>query len=165
MKLPVILFFSALVLVSCSSLPDSTGAAEEFSWEAADQLKGRNGLVLALAELEQEDIPSRLYTLFQNDLTTALVMSFREEGVDIQVVTRDKIQRIMDEKALEFQGMTYQDAQIQVGMLLGADLLVTGSLVWLEDDIYKFSGQIIEVATGTQVGGYSNEFWFDTESD
>ncbi len=152
-----------LAFTSCSTIPDSIGAAEDFSWEAAEQLKGKDNLILALAELETNEIPPRLYNLFRDDLSTALVTAFREEGINIKVVTRDKVDRIVKEQSLQLQGMTYKDAQLQVGMLLGADLLVTGTLAWLEGDIFRFSGQIIEVHTGTLAGGYSTEFWFDME--
>ena len=159
------LFFSVVLLVSsCSSLPDSRGAAEEFGWEAADQLEGFEGAVLAVAELEQEELPERLYSLFRDDLATAIVTALREEGVNIRVVTRDQVDKVFKEQALELGGLTYREAQLQVGSLLGADLLVAGTLALLEGDIYRFSGQLLEVATGTIVGGYGCDFWFDSES-
>ena len=160
-------FFSSLMVIvifltACAGLPDSYGAADDFSWEAADQLQDYPDRVLALADLETRDVPDRLYSLFRDDLSTALVTAFREEDLSIRVVTRDKVDKIIREQSLELQGMTYQDAQLQVGMILGADLLVTGTLAWLEGDLYRFSGQIIEVASGTVVGGYSADFWFDS---
>ncbi len=159
------LLLSVLFLfTSCSSLPDSRGAAEEFGWEAAEQLGEFEGAVLAIADLEQKDLPERLYSLFRDDLATALVTSFREEDVNIRVVTRDQVDKVIKEQALELEGLTYRDAQLQVGSLLGADLLVAGTLALLEGDTYRFSGQLLEVSTGTIVGGYGCDFWFDSES-
>ena len=159
------LSISVLLLVSsCSSLPDSRGAAEEFGWEAAEQLEEFEGAILAIADLEQKELPERLYSLFRDDLATALVTAFREEGVNIRVVTRDQVDKVIQEQALELEGLTYREAQLQVGSLLGADLLVAGTLALLEGDTYRFSGQLLEVSTGTIVGGYGCDFWFDSDS-
>ena len=79
-------------------------------------------------------------------------------------MTRDRVDRIIKEQTLELEGMTYREAQMKLGRLLGADLLVAGTLAWLDGDIYRFTGQVIEVESGTVLSGYSGDFWFDTES-
>lgn len=156
--------FLAIILTGCQSTPESNKAAEETAWELSYQLKDRADLTLAVGAFETTDVPASLEITFRNDLSTTLAIAFRETGQDHRVVTRDKVDQVFKEQSMALEGLTYQETQVQIGQILGADLLVVGTIIWLEDDLYRSSAQIIETDTGVIVGGSSWDFWFDTES-
>lgn len=156
--------FLVIILTGCQSTPESNKAAEETAWELSYQLKDRADLTLAVGAFETTDVPASLEITFRNDLSTTLAIAFRETGQDHRVVTRDKVDQVFKEQSMALEGLTYQETQVQIGQILGADLLVVGTIIWLEDDLYRSSAQIIETDTGVIVGGSSWDFWFDTES-
>lgn len=157
-------FLILLLLSSCVSVLESNRAAEETAWQISDQLKGLPGSTVAVGDLETTDIPDSLKTTFRNDLSTSLAIAFQETEQDHRVVTRNRVDDVFAEQSMSLQGLTYQEAQIRVGQVLGADILVVGTLIWLEDDLYRSSTQLIETESGVVIGGSSWDFWFDTES-
>lgn len=159
---PVLIFTS--ILTGCLSVPESNKAAEETAWELSYQLEDRASMTIAVGKFNTTDIPAVLEATFENDLSTTLAIAFRENGQDHRVVTRDKVDQVFAEQSMALEGLTYQESQVQIGQILGADLLVVGTIIWLEDDLYRSSAQLIETDTGVVVGGSSWDFWFDTES-
>lgn len=164
MKYSFSIIVLALLLTGCLSSPESNKAAEETAWELSDQLKNQSGLTVAVGIFDTTDVPDALDVTFRNDLSTTLAIAFRETGQDHVVVTRDKVDDVFAEQSMSLEGLTYQESQIQIGQILGADVLVVGTIIWLEDDLYRSSSQLIETDTGVIVGGSSWDFWFDTES-
>lgn len=154
-----------LMLSGCLSVPESNRAAEETAWDLADQLKDQSATTIAVGSFDTVDVPEALISTFANDLSTTLAIAFREIGLDHRVVTRDKVDKVFAEQSMALEGLTYQEAQLQIGQILGAEILVVGNIVWLEDDLYRSSAQLIETDSGVIVGGSSWDFWFDTESE
>ena len=153
-----------LGMASCASLPESNKAALDTAWDISYQLADRPASVVAVGTFDTQDIPEALAKTWGNDLGTNMAVAFRESGLDHKVVTRDRVDQILAEQGLEMEGMTARETQLRAGRLLGADILVTGILIWLEDDIYRASTQILETDTGVVLGGIEYDFWFDTES-
>jgi curli biogenesis system outer membrane secretion channel CsgG len=160
---PIIL--AAALFAGCASVPESNQAAVETAWELADILIDSPGLTLAVGKFELTDIPDALDSTFRNDLSTSLATAFRELELDHRVVTRDQVDEVFAEQSMDLEGLTYREAQIRIGQVVGADVLVVGTLIWLEDDLYRSSAQLIETGTGFILGGTSWDFWFDTESN
>jgi TolB-like protein len=75
------------------------------------------------------------------------------EGVQVRVVSRTVLDRILEE--LSFQSSDLVDPQTQrsVGKQLGADLVVTGVISPAEQG-KKFNVQLVEVETGVVLGGF-----------
>jgi curli biogenesis system outer membrane secretion channel CsgG len=159
-----IIILTAL-LTACISTPASNKASEETAWDLSYQLEDMSGLTIAVGAFETTDVPETLETTFRNDLSTTLAIAFRETDQDHKVVTRDKVDDVFVEQTMALEGLTYQESQIRIGQILGADILVVGTIIWLEDDLYRSSAQLIETATGVIIGGSTWDFWFDTESD
>lgn len=156
--------FLLLLLVSCASVPESNRAAEETAWELSYQVEDESNLIFAVVDFETADIPEALLLTYRNNLSTALSVAFREMDSTHRVVTRDRVDAILEEQAMMLQGLTPRNADMKVGELLGANILVTGNIIWLEDDLYRASVQLIEAESGLILGGVSWDFWFDTES-
>jgi curli biogenesis system outer membrane secretion channel CsgG len=165
MKIILTAVILTALLSGCLSVPESNRASEETAWELSDQLTDQAGLTVAVGVFDTTDVPESLEATFRNDLSTTLAIAFRETGQDHKVVTRDKVDQVFTEQTMALEGLTYQESQMRIGQILGADVLVVGTIIWLEDDLYRSSAQIIETETGVVVGGSSWDFWFDTESD
>ena len=155
---------AALILAGCATTLESNQAAEETAWELSYILEDRSGAIVAVVDFETTDVPGTLRKTFMEDLGTNLAMAFRETGSNNRVVTRDRVDAVFAEQSLSLEGLTDSDARQKVGALLGADILVSGTIIWLEDDLYRASAQLIETETGALLGGSSWDFWFDTES-
>jgi TolB-like protein len=86
-------------------------------------------------------------------LTTELANAVAYEGVQVRVVSRTVLDRILEE--LSFQSSDLVDPQTQrsVGKQLGADLVVTGVISPAEQG-EKFNVQVVEVETGVVLGGF-----------
>jgi curli biogenesis system outer membrane secretion channel CsgG len=160
-----ILFVFTFFFFGCATTPESNVAAEDMAWDLADQLTDLPEATIAVGRFDTKDIPDRLDLTFRNDLSTALAIAVRELEMNHRVVTRGQVDNVLDEQALALQGLTARDAQFRVGELLGAQVLVVGTIIWLEGDLYRANSQLIESATGVVLGGSSWDFWFDTESD
>ncbi len=152
-------------LVSCASLPESNIAAQESAWELAYQVEDLSDLVFAVVDFETTDVPEALASTYRNDLSTNLSIAFRESESSHKVVTRTRVDAVLEEQSMVLQGLTARDAGLKIGELLGADVLVTGNIIWLEDDLYRASVQLIETDDGLVLGGDAWDFWFDTESE
>jgi len=158
---PLLILF--LLFAACSSAPESGKATEEMAWELSDQLEEYPPIVLAVGELESLDIPESLQVSFRNSLGTRLALTLKETDQNHQVVTRDKVDQLYSEQSMALAGLTFQESQLKLGQILGADAIITGTMVLLDDDLYRTSIQIIDTETGVVLGGSSWDFWFDSE--
>jgi len=155
--LVLIILFSA-----CSSAPESGKASEEIAWELSEQLEEYPALVLAVGEFDAVDIPEPLLISFRNSLGTRLALALKETDQKHQLVTRDRVDQIYSEQSLTLNGLTFQESQLKLGRILGADAIITGTMIFLEDDLYRTSVQIINTESGVVLGGSSWDFWFDS---
>ena len=163
MKIFRLFLILPLILSACSSAPESGKASEEMAWELSDQLEEMPPMVLAVGELECMNIPESLEVSFRNSLGTKLALALKETDQTHQVVTRDKVDQIYSEQSLALNGLTFQESQLKLGEILGADAIITGTMISVEDDLYRTSIQIIDTETGVVLGGSSWDFWFDSE--
>jgi TolB-like protein len=65
----------------------------------------------------------------------------------VTVVTRDRVEAIMKEQALSLSGMVDQGQVEEVGKLLQAEFIITGSILEINDRI-RVSAAIIRIKTG-----------------
>ena len=80
----------------------------------------------------------------------------------VQIVSRQALDRIMEEYAFQMSDLADRGSQIRIGNQLGADLILTGFLTPVGDR-FKLNAQLIEVETGVVRGGYILDF--DVEKD
>ena len=85
------------------------------------------------------------------------------EELDVRVLGRGDMEAIFEEKGLALGGMTAGDSEI--GNLLGADLLITGTVTPDEtENDYRIRGRLVEVSGGVVLGGFSYGFWMEPTS-
>ncbi len=132
------------------------------AWELSDQLEEYPPMVLAVGELESLNIPESLQVSFRNSLGTRLALALKETDQNHQVVTRDKVDQVYGEQSLALTGLTFQESQLKLGQILGADAIITGTMILLEGDLYRTSIQIIDTESGVVLGGSTWDFWFDS---
>lgn len=65
----------------------------------------------------------------------------------VTVVTRDRVEAIMKEQALSLSGMVDQGQVEEIGKLLQAEFIITGSILEINDRI-RVSAEIIRIKTG-----------------
>lgn len=74
-------------------------------------------------------------------MATELLSSLLAESGQVQVVEREKLKNIVEEQGLVMSGLVDQTGTaVQVGRLIGADWLITGSLLSIESVKTTFSG-------------------------
>lgn len=74
-------------------------------------------------------------------MATELLSSLLAESGQVQVVEREKLKNIVEEQGLVMSGLVDQKATaVQVGRLIGAEWLITGSILSIESVKTTFSG-------------------------
>jgi TolB-like protein len=101
--------------------------------------------------LEGDKISPMSDTLIEG-LTTEIANAVAYENIPVSVVSRTKLDRILDELTFQQSDLVDADAQRSVGKQLGAQLVVTGNISTVERG-KKFNIQVIEVETGVVLGG------------
>ena len=129
MKISIPILILTITLSGCLSVPGSIEASEETAWQLADQLKGLSDLTLAVGEFDTTEVPNALVDSYRNDLSTTPAITFRETGQDLKVVTRDRVEDVFSEQLMALDGLTYQETRIRIGEILGADVLVAGTMI------------------------------------
>ena len=75
----------------------------------------------------------------------------------IKIVSRKVLDRVLEESAFQMSDLADKEAQIDVGKLAGADLILTG-FITRGKDVNRLNVQIIRVKTGVVVGGFIESF-------
>ncbi|GEM_PF-1574053 len=75
----------------------------------------------------------------------------------IKIVSRKILDRVLEESAFQMSDLANKEAQIDVGKLAGADLILTG-FITRGKDVNKLNVQIIRVETGVVIGGFIESF-------
>jgi hypothetical protein len=69
----------------------------------------------------------------------------------------------MEEQSFQLSDLVDENTQVEIGKLLGADLILAGQLTWVSEGTYHLNAQIIEVETSVVLGGFVYDFWVETE--
>jgi TolB-like protein len=102
---------------------------------------------------------SGLSDLLINDLTTSLATAGRGR---VQVVSRRVLDRILSETSFQLSDLVRTDAQVTLGRMLGADLILTGFIEPVADH-YRLNAQVVEVQSGVVVTGQILDFRLEAE--
>jgi hypothetical protein len=154
-----------LVFAGCASLPgsyeyrDIDSLIMDASWDtinimsdAYDDLWEAPVRTLAVYYfLEGDQVSSMSDTLIEG-LTTEIANAVAYEGVEVNVLSRTKLDRILEELAFQQSDLVDPETQRSVGRQMGAQLIVTGTIGMVERG-KKFNIQVIEVDTGVVLGG------------
>lgn len=82
---------------------------------------------------------------FTKTVQEKLVTAFAAKG--IQVVERDKLEKVLEEQKLGYSGLIDMDSAKKIGQLLGAEGIVLGTISDMGNDI-SLNGRMVDIGTG-----------------
>jgi len=157
---------AAVLIYACSSAPDA--AVQPEKTEPADLILGIDSLVNSIAEktvsLLSDAKPRTMAVYYftvdgrESSISDYLITGLTTEianlsGNETTVVSRQGLDRVMSEQSLMVSDLVSEETQVDIGELLGADVILIGYIVPLRD-YDKINIQIIEVESGAVLGGF-----------
>lgn len=159
MKKILIVFLITNVFLSCSTTVSVDRAVEDIAWNTLDMVSDEDTPVIAVYNLrnltENGDMDSVLVTR----LTTELANAVRYEEREIIIVSRQVFDEMFKEHSFILSELSDEKQQIEIGRLLGANLILTGNLTKIEEDIYDIDTQLVDIQSGEVIGGDTFSFW------
>jgi len=159
----IAIFILVSILVSCASTKYVDDVIEEAAWNTLDVLENVSDKTLAVYYFTSNDEDDDLSEYVRHGLTTEIANAIHDEDLDIKVISRQQLDQIMEEQSFQLADLVDEGTQVEIGELLGADLILAGQLDWVSDDTCHLNAQVIEVETGVVLGGYVYDFWVETE--
>jgi TolB-like protein len=155
-----------LVLTGCASISggdefdsidslveDAAWNIVEVLWYNYEDLDTTAMKTMAVYYFLEGDRVSPLSDALIEGLTTEIANAVAYEGVQVRVVSRTVLDRILEELSFQSSDLVDPDTQRSVGRQLGAEIVVTG-VISPADRGKKFNIQLIEVETGVVLGGF-----------
>ncbi len=166
MKYYSVLFLTILLITACSSTPENQ--IVQVNSEPDNMIYGIDSLVGSIAErtvsLLSGDVSRTIAVYYftvngqESNISDYLITGLTTEianlsGNETTVVSRQGLDRVMSEQSLMVSDLVSEETQVNIGALLGADVILIGYIVPL-DDFDKINIQIIEVESGAVIGGF-----------
>ena len=120
--------------------------------------KGKQ-VTLAVYYFTADGKPSVISDYLINGVTTEIA---NRGGDNLTMVSRQGLDRIMEEHSFMLTDLVSEDTQVSLGQLLGADLILTGYITPLKD-YSKINIQLINVETGAVIGGFQLNYRLEKE--
>jgi len=158
-----ILFIITIILIICgcatgtgSVIVHSGLSLDEAIADAAVQINDRSeaGSKIALINFSSPSDGLSLYVL--DELTANLVDSGK-----LNIVNRAEIDLIRNEYAFQYSGEVADDSMQELGRLLGAQFIVTGSLMEISRDMYRIVIRVLNVQTALIPVQYRADIAYD----
>ena len=155
---------AVLSTAGCVSMYSADEAAEEIAWDLADQMYEKPdtyaGKSIAVYYFTENGEPSRISDYLIDTLTSQLAYVVSEESLDLNVLSRQALDRIMQETEFQLSAMADGESQVEIGKQLGADIILTGTITPIDGD-YRINAQLIDVSTAAVLYSFIYEFWMD----
>ncbi|MDX9898757.1 MAG: CsgG/HfaB family protein [Spirochaetia bacterium] len=141
-----------MLLGSCASLQTLDEVYEDLSYDLLEFIPDDTEATIAVYFFLEDgkESPKSEYVL--NRLITAMATVIYDDSRPLTMVSRSALDRLLEEQSFQLSGLTDQAASISLGKLLGADIIVTGSISLLEYG-YEINAQLIRVQNGAVLGG------------
>lgn len=160
----IIIFIFISILMSCASTKYVDVVLEEAAWSTLDVLGNISDKTLAVYYFTfSDDDDADLSEYVRRGLTTEIANAIMYEERDIKVISRQQLDQIMEEQSFQLSDLVNEGTQVDIGRLLGADLILAGQLDWISEGECHLNAQVIEVETGVVIGGFVYDFWVETE--
>ena len=159
----ITIFILVSILVSCVSTNYIDVVIEDAAWSTLDVLENVSDKTLAVYYFTSDKSDDDLSEYVRHGLTTEIANAIHEEDLDIKVISRQQLDQIMAEQSFQLSDLTSESTQVEIGELLGADLILAGKLNRINEDTCHINAQVIEVETGVVLGGFAYDFWVETE--
>ena len=158
----ILIVVLALALTACAGGPDEQDTFDDIddlvsaaAWEVVDLLAEDNsGWTLVVSYFTEDGEKSDLSDFLISGLTTEIANAAAEDDVDLTVVSRDSLDRILEELSFQMSDLAAKDSQQKIGQQTGAELILTGTITEFDSE-YKVHGQLVEIETGEVLGGFS----------
>ena len=158
----IVIIILAATLISCVSAKFIDEAIDDASWSTLEVLENVSDKTLAVYYfISTEDDDKELSEYLRQGLTTGIANAIQNQELDIKVISRRQLDQIMEEQYFQHSDLADEDTQVEIGKLLGADLILSGQLSWKDEEICHLDAQIIEIETGVVLGGFTNDFWVE----
>ena len=162
MKFLLIPLSLVLLLTGCATTVVSVDrAVEEIAWNTIDMIPEGVKPVIAVYNLRDMTSNGEVNKLLVARLTTQLANAAREEERDIIIVSRQVFNEVFQEHAFILSDLSEEKQQLEIGKLLGADLILTGDLTRTEGDLFNVNTQLVDIESGKVIGGDTFEFWIN----
>lgn len=159
-KFLIIVLFSFLIFSCASEIYSVDEAGDELGWEIVEIIGYESEHTVVISYFPEGEEISELSSYLQNLITISTSSAASEEAPGIKVVSRQFLDQIIEEQEFQISGLADPATQSELGRQLGADIIVTGTIKYLdEEEYFVVNGQVIEVETGVVKGGFSYEFW------
>ena len=160
----IIIFILISILISCASTKYVDVVIEDAAWSTLEVMQNVSDKTLAVYYFTfADDDDADLSEYVRRGLTTEIANAILYEDLDIRVISRQQLDQIIEEQSFQLSDLVDEGTQVDIGRLLGADLILVGQLNWISEDTCHLNAQIIEVETSVVLGGFVYDFWVETE--
>lgn len=157
-KKALILFPIILVLAGCATGPSESDnlihgidlLVAEIAFETVQLISVESDMTLAVYYFTVDGKESSISDYLITGLTTEIA---NLAGDGITMVSRQGLDRVMSEYSFMVSDLVSEDTQVDIGELLGADVILIGFISPLTD-YDKINIQLIDVETGAVLGGF-----------
>ena len=157
----------SLFLFSCAGTPPAEPGyiegidvlASTIAEKTIAILPGTEPVTLAVYYFTVDGKPGSISDYLINGVTTEIA---NRGGDNLTMVSRQGLDRIMEEHSLMLTDLVSEDTQVNLGQLLGADMVLTGYITPLKD-YNKINIQCIKVGTGEVIGGFQLNYRVENE--
>ncbi len=164
MKKKMSIFLVPFLLISCATATSIDRAAEKIAWDTIDLISDTGKPVIAVYNFMDITENGDINELLVNRLTTELANAVRYEEKNIIIVSRQVFNQVFQEHSFILSDLTDQKKQIEIGLLLGANYILTGDLS-RNKDIFFINTQLVNIESGEVLGGDSLQFWVEIPTD
>ena len=160
----IVIFVIISILMSCASTQYVDVVIEDAAWTTLDILGEESNRTLAVYYFTSSDEADKnLSDYIRQGLTTEIANAVLYEEMNVKVISRQQLDQLMAEQSFQLSDLVDEGTQVEIGQLLGADLILAGQLNRVDEEIYHLNAQVIEVQTGVVLGGFAYDFWVETE--
>ena len=153
-----------MIIAGCASMYTADEASEELAWELADLAYGKpdiySGRTLAVYYFTEDGRESPISDYLIDTLTSQIAYVISEESLDLQIVSRQALDRILAETEFQLSSLAVDESRVDIGRQLGADTILTGTVTPVYED-YRINAQLIDVESGTVLYSFSYDFWIE----
>lgn len=163
MKKYLCICLTILFIISCATTVPVEKAVEDIAWNTLDMIQENETPVIAvyhlrdLTDRDNVDVSNQVVTRLTIELANAARYGERE----ITIVSRQTFEEIFAEQNFILSDMSDRTKQIEIGKLLGADLILIGDLTLIGADVFNINTQLIDIESGEILGGDTFDFWID----
>jgi TolB-like protein len=156
-----LLLACSAILCGCATMKDAGKALEDASWELVGYFPKGGNQTIAVYYFTEDGKVSSISEYVINRMTTDIANAIREDNLGFKIVSRNALDRLIQEQSFQVSEFTDPATQIALGKQLGADLIITGTVRRLSGG-HEINAQLIDIQTAAVLGGIVRSFRIDS---